>query len=197
MQWGCLHAYLVLSTWLSWQVNQAQSDQLSELYLASLLNHYNKNKLKWKQNTPGSLSLRLSCGYRWQVSPSIPMQQTPFVRPGNTISHAFFSVSLGSVLETPDTERIDIPHRTPGSSRHVSLCWAGGNPSLSCCRVRVGSHTITRLGCKNKLQAEQMPCSDHEEMGFACLSSTFLSLTADGLTTWFRKLYLQEMKNSF
>lgn len=32
-------------------------------------------------------------------------------------------------------------------------------------------------------------------MGFACLSSTFLSLTADGFTTGFRKLYLKEMKN--
>ena len=171
------------------------TSSLSSTWSVCVLNHYNKNKLKPKQNTSELLSLRLSCGYWWQVPPSTPTHQTPFVRPGNTICHAFLSRSLGSVLETPDTERIDIPHRTPSSSCRVSLCRAGGNPSLSCCQACVGSHTITRLGCKNKLQAERMPCSDHEEMRFACLSSTFLSLTADGFTTGFRKLYLKEMKN--
>lgn len=123
------------------------------------------------------------------------MHQTPFVRPGNTICHAFLSMTLGSVLETPDTERTDIPHRTPDSYCCVSLCRAGGSHSFSCCGAHVGSHAITRLGHKNNLEAERMPCSDHEEMGFACLSSTFLSLTPDGFTTGFRKLYLKEMKN--
>jgi len=123
------------------------------------------------------------------------MHQTPFARPGNAICHAFLRMSFGSVLETPDAERTAIPHRTPRSSCRASLCSAGGNPRLSRCRLRIGSQAVTSFGCENKLQAEQMLCSNLEEMGFACLSSAFLPLTADGFTTGFRKLYLKEMKN--
>lgn len=132
------------------------------------------------------------------TSPTIhPYQCTRLLLSGQVTCHVFLSTPLGSVLETPDTERTDTPHHTPSSSCHVFLCTHSldGNPGLSCCGACVSSHTITRLGCENILEAEWMPCSDHEEMGFACLSLTSLLLTADGFTTRFRKLYLKEMKN--
>lgn len=70
-----------------------------------------------------------------------------------------------------------------------------GNPSLSCCQGHVCSHTVTRFGCKTNYKWSRCHAVTLKRWVFACWSSTFLSLTANGLTTGFRKLYFKELEN--
>lgn len=70
-----------------------------------------------------------------------------------------------------------------------------GDPSFSCCWGHIGSHTVTRFGGKTNYKQSRCHAVTMKRWAFACCSSVFLSLTANGLTTGFRKLYLKEMEN--
>lgn len=119
------------------------------------------------------------------------MPQTPFVRPGNTLCHALLSVGLESILETPDTETIDILHETSSPP-----CRARGESQPFLLLGACGSHTVMRFGCKTNYKRSRCHAVTMKRWVFACWSSAFLPLTANGLTTGFRKLYLKEMKNT-